>query len=62
MAIPLTTAQAATELGISKSRVVALIAAGRLPAQKVGMQYLIQRKDLAKVRVRKPGRPKKSSD
>jgi excisionase family DNA binding protein len=53
----LTTSQAAKELKISKSRVIALISAGRLPAERVGMQFLIAKKDLAKVRVRKPGRP-----
>jgi hypothetical protein len=39
--------------------VQALIQAGRLPAQKIGMQHLIQPADLAKVRDRKPGRPPK---
>ena len=57
---PLTTAQAAAELGVSPSRVLKLIEAGRLPAQKFGHAYLIQKKDLAKVRVRKTGRPKKA--
>jgi hypothetical protein len=37
-------------------RVVALIAAGRLSAQKLGRNYLIASKDLEKVRVRKPAR------
>jgi excisionase family DNA binding protein len=55
----MTTVQAAKTLGVTKSRVNALINAGRLPAQKIGIQWLIDRKDLAKVRIRKPGRPKK---
>jgi excisionase family DNA binding protein len=53
----LTTQQVAAELGVTKARVVALIRAGRLPAEKVGVQYLIQPADLERVRVRKPGRP-----
>jgi excisionase family DNA binding protein len=56
----MTTMQAAKALGVTKSRVIALISAGRLPAQKIGIQWLISRKDLAKVRIRKPGRPKKA--
>jgi excisionase family DNA binding protein len=59
MAFPLTTQQAAAELGVTQSRVIAMIGAGRLKANKIGMQWLIEKKDLAKVRNRKPGRPKK---
>jgi len=55
----LTTQQAADALGISRSRVLVLIGNGRLPAERIGSQHVIDRKDLAKVRVRKPGRPKK---
>jgi len=36
-----------------------MINAGRLKASKFGTQWLIDRADLAKVRNRKPGRPKK---
>jgi hypothetical protein len=36
-----------------------LITAGRLRAEKLGMQYFIKPADLAAVRIRKPGRPKK---
>ncbi len=53
----ITVRQAADQLGVSRSRVQALIQAGRLPAQKLGMQYLIHLKDLEKVKDRKPGRP-----
>jgi excisionase family DNA binding protein len=56
---PLTTAQAAEKLGVTSSRVLALIHAKRLPAMKVGRDFIIQPKDLAKVKNRKPGRPKK---
>jgi excisionase family DNA binding protein len=55
---PLTTAQVAAKLGVSSSRVLALIHAGRLPATKLGRDYFVQPKDLAKVRDRKPGRPR----
>jgi excisionase family DNA binding protein len=55
----LDTKAAATDLGISASRVLQFINSGRLPAQMMGGIYLIRRADLAKVRVRKPGRPKK---
>ena len=59
MATPLTVRQAAEKLGIGRSRVQALIQAGRLPAQKIGMQHLIDPKDLERVRDRKTGRPAK---
>jgi excisionase family DNA binding protein len=54
----ITVQQAASALGVGRSRVQALIAAGRLPAEKVGMQYLIKPADLVKVKDRKPGRPR----
>ncbi len=54
----LTTKEAAAALGISPSRVRQLIKAGRLPATLVaGRDWLINETDLAKVAVRKPGRP-----
>jgi excisionase family DNA binding protein len=58
MATLLTTKQAAEKLGVNDRRVTALIRAGRLPAQKVGRDWLINPKDLAKVQDRRPGRPK----
>jgi excisionase family DNA binding protein len=58
MANLITTAKAGEALGVTRHRVIALIRAGRLPAEKVGMQYLIKPADLAKVRDRKPGRPR----
>jgi excisionase family DNA binding protein len=59
MASPLTTDQAAESLGVTRSRIIAMINAGRLKASKFGTQWVIDQKDLAKVRNRKPGRPKK---
>lgn len=54
----ITTAQAAARLGITKRRVTALIKAGRLPAQKFGRDWMIQPKDLDKVKDRPQGYPK----
>lgn len=42
----LTTKQAAERLGITPRRVQALVTAGRLPAQKIGRDYLIKEDDL----------------
>jgi excisionase family DNA binding protein len=61
MATPITTAQAAKALGITRGRVQVLIKTGRLPAQRIGIQYLIRPADLALVRDRPPGRPKKKT-
>lgn len=53
----LSTPQVAERLGVTVARVQALIWAGRLPAQKVGRDYVIQEADLRLVKDRKPGRP-----
>lgn len=58
MAKLLTTAEVAEELFISKRRVQALIKAGRLPAKKVGRDWLIKKTDLDLVTDRSPGRPR----
>lgn len=55
----LTTAEAADRLGVSPRRIRALIKAKKLPAQLFGGVYMINAKDLAKVKDRKPGRPRK---
>ncbi len=54
----ITTSQAAEKLGISQRRVQALITSGRLPAQKIGRDWLIRESDLEVVRERKTGYPK----
>ncbi len=54
----LTTIEAADSLGITPRRVRALIQSGQLPAEKKGRDYLVNEKDLALVKNRKPGRPK----
>ena len=57
----ISTTDAAEKLGVTRRRVVALIADGRLPAQKVGRDYIIDERDLKIVTDRKPGRPKGAS-
>ncbi|MBK8465316.1 MAG: helix-turn-helix domain-containing protein [Chloracidobacterium sp.] len=51
------TKDAAQQLGVSVWRIHQLIRAGRLPAQKIGSQYVIKEADLTLVAERKPGRP-----
>ena len=56
----LTTPEAAARLGVTVTRVQQMIAAGRLPAQKMGRDYFIKEDDLKLVANRKPGRPPKA--
>jgi excisionase family DNA binding protein len=56
----LTTKEAAERLGVTVTRVQQLIAAGRLPAEKMGRDYFIKQEDLKLVEDRKPGRPRKT--
>lgn len=53
----LTTKDAAAALGITPRRVIALITAGRLPATKIGRDWIIEEAALESVRERKQGRP-----
>ena len=55
----ISTTEAATRLGISARRVVALIRQGKLPSQRVGRAHLILPKDVDKILDRPPGRPAK---
>jgi excisionase family DNA binding protein len=48
-------------LNISTRRVRALIAAGRMPAKRLGRDWIIAEPDLDAVRDRQPGRPKKAN-
>ena len=57
----LTTNEAAERLGVHVTRVRALIVAERLPAQKIGRDYMIRETDLKLVEDRKPGRPPKQA-
>jgi excisionase family DNA binding protein len=58
----ITTNDAAHRLQVSRRRVLALIADGRLPAQKMGRDFLIEEADLALVANRQTGRPKKAAE
>lgn len=53
----LTTKEAGKILGITAQRVLFLINEGRLPAKKIGRDFVIQKKDLKLIADRKPGRP-----
>lgn len=53
----ITTKEASEKLKVSVRRVQALIAAGRLPAEKIGNSYAIREADLALLNGRKNGRP-----
>ncbi len=53
----MSTKEAAARLKISVRRVQALIASGRLPAEKIGNSFAIKESDLKSVNSRKNGRP-----
>jgi len=55
----ITTTEAAKRLGVTPTRVRALIEAKRLKAFKYGREWLIDPKDLEAVKNRKVGRPRK---
>ncbi len=55
----MTTIEAARELGVTDTRIRAMITAGRLAARRVGRDYHITPAALAKVRDRRPGRPRR---
>jgi excisionase family DNA binding protein len=56
----LTTREVAERLGVTQSRVRALIQSGRLPSQQYGRDHLIKESDLTLVENRKAGRPPKA--
>lgn len=60
----LTTGEVAERLGVTSRRVRALIADGKLPARECecGKEWIISESDLALVKERKPGRPRKSTN
>ncbi len=53
----ISTKEAAATLKVSVRRVQALIASGRLPAEKIGNSYVIKPSDLKLINGRKSGRP-----
>ncbi len=58
----LTVQDTAKRLGVSVPRVHQLISEKRLPAQKLGSQYVIKESDLQLVEHRPTGRPPKAID
>jgi excisionase family DNA binding protein len=56
---PMTVAETALFLGVSKARVLQFIRAGRLPATKFGPAWVLEERDLVEFKriPRKPGRP-----
>lgn len=56
----LSVTETADELGVIRQRVFQLIKSGRLPAEKIGSQYVIKESDLKLVADRKTGRPPKA--
>ncbi len=59
--VMLSTQDAADRLGVTIGRVQQLIWDGKLPAEKVGRDYVIQEADLKLVAERKRGRPPKEA-
>jgi excisionase family DNA binding protein len=57
----ITTVEAAERLGLSRFRIFQFIKGKRLPAVKVGRDWLINPDDLKLVEDRKPGRPTKKA-
>ncbi len=56
----ISTSEAAERLGVHITRVQVLIREGRLPAQKIGLTYVIDEADLKFVEDRIVGRPPKT--
>jgi excisionase family DNA binding protein len=54
----ISTKQAAEKLGVTIRRVQALVTSGKLPATRIGRDYLIKEADLKLIENRKVGRPK----
>lgn len=57
-----TVKEASKILGVTVGRVHHLIDAGRLPAEKLGSQYVIKKSDLELVKDRPTGRPPKEKE
>jgi excisionase family DNA binding protein len=56
----LTTSEVAERLGVTVQRIHQFIKDERLPAQKMGRDYIIREGDLKPLEDRKPGRPPKA--
>jgi len=56
----LTTQQVANRLNRTRPRIIQLIHEGKIKAKKFGREWVIQEKDIKKIKLTKPtGRPKK---
>ena len=55
----LSTAEVATQLGVTRQRVLELITEARLPARKVGRAYVVRASDVSSLSLHKVGRPPK---
>ena len=55
--VELTTEQVAEKLGVTPRRVRALITSGRLKAKRIGRDWMIDSRQLAKFTPKPPGRP-----
>jgi excisionase family DNA binding protein len=55
------TKEASERLAVSQQRIQALIKNGKLPAEKIGRDWLIKENDLELVKNRQAGRPKKEA-
>jgi excisionase family DNA binding protein len=55
----LSTAEVATQLGVTRQRVLELITDARLPAIKVGRSYVVRAGDVASLELYRVGRPSK---
>ena len=62
MAKLITTKEAAERLGVTPSRIRAMIAAGRLKAHKFGRDHQIRESDLELIMERHAGRPRKETN
>ena len=58
----MTTGEVAKRLGVTVQRIHQFIRDERLPAQKMGRDYLIDEGDLKRIEDRPTGRPPKSTD
>ena len=57
----ISTSEAAAQLGITRQRVLQLIASGRLEAMKFANVYMIRKASLVSIEERRPGRPPKQA-
>jgi excisionase family DNA binding protein len=58
---PISTEEAAAELGISRRRIAAMILNKQIPTRRIGRSLYVYQADLDAVRIRKPGRPRKNN-